>query len=126
MWTFETIWITICITSLLIGSFVFLQIVPITKENKMQIRNKQFNFTSVEIKSKYTSEDVARHNKPNDCWIIVDGKVYDVTSYILDHPGGESILNNAGRDSSIGVHGPQHPESIWDVLNLFYIGELEK
>lgn len=72
----------------------------------------------------YDPSEVAKHNTADDCWIIVDGKVYDVTDYVYDHPGGDSILNSAGGDSSVGVHGPQHPPSMWDVLKLYYIGEL--
>jgi hypothetical protein len=34
--------------------------------------------------------------KQSDCWIVIKGKVYDVTSYVEEHPGGESILKNAG------------------------------
>ena len=74
----------------------------------------------------FTVDEVANHNKEDDCWIIVDGKVYDVTDYIDEHPGGLSILNNKGGDSSVGVHGPQHPPSMWDVLALYYIGDLKK
>jgi cytochrome b involved in lipid metabolism len=73
----------------------------------------------------YEASEVALHNNANDCWIIVDGKVYDITDYIYDHPGGDSILANAGGDSTVGVHGPQHPPSMWDVLKLYYIGELK-
>lgn len=73
----------------------------------------------------YDASEVAKHNTANDCWIIVDGKVYDVTDYVYDHPGGDSILNSAGGDSSVGVHGPQHPPSMWDVLKLYYIGDLK-
>ena len=46
----------------------------------------------------------------------MDGKVYDITSYVEDHPGGDIILKNVGGDASIGAHGPQHPASMWDVL----------
>ena len=74
----------------------------------------------------FALEEVAKHNTREDCWIIVDGSVYDVTSYVEDHPGGDSILNNAGKDSSEGVHGPQHPVSMYDVLALYKIGELSK
>lgn len=33
-----------------------------------------------------------------ECWIIMYGKVYDVTKFLVDHPGGpESILGCAGK-----------------------------
>ncbi|KAH8099991.1 acyl-CoA dehydrogenase/oxidase [Cristinia sonorae] len=40
----------------------------------------------------FTRDEVAQHNKPNDLWIIVDSKVYDVTRFKDLHPGGASIF----------------------------------
>jgi len=37
----------------------------------------------------FTKEQVAQHNKPDDCWIIVHNKVYDVTKFLSEHPGGK-------------------------------------
>ncbi len=36
---------------------------------------------------KYTLDEVAKHNKKEDLWFVVHGKVYDVTKFD-DHPGG--------------------------------------
>jgi flavocytochrome c len=49
----------------------------------------------------YSVEEVAKHNKKDDVWVIVDGQVLDVTNFLPDHPGGEkAILLYAGRDAT--------------------------
>lgn len=59
-------------------------------------------YTQFEIPSKeFTIEEVAKHDKANDCWCIVKNVVLDLTSFLKDHPGGEgSILNFAGKDAT--------------------------
>ena len=36
--------------------------------------------------------EVAKHNDKKSCWIVLDSKVYDVTSFLSEHPGGAAII----------------------------------
>lgn len=65
----------------------------------------------------YTAEEVAAHNTQDSLWLIINGKVYDFTQYLFLHPGGESIMRNAGRDSTAGFSGSQHPARVWDMVS---------
>ncbi|KAJ5619617.1 hypothetical protein N7510_003601 [Penicillium lagena] len=55
---------------------------------------------------------VAKHNTPESCWVILYGKVYDVTDFIDSHPGGKKvILKLAGKDAT-EEYDPIHPPGI--------------
>lgn len=46
----------------------------------------------------FTREEIEKHNKENDCWIVINGKVYDATSVLDWHPGGKApIMAHAGK-----------------------------
>lgn len=46
----------------------------------------------------FTREEIEKHDTDNDCWIVVDGKVYDATSVLPWHPGGKAaIVGHAGK-----------------------------
>lgn len=40
--------------------------------------------------------EVAKHSTKESCWIVIDSKVYDVTSFLYSHPGGAAILLRQG------------------------------
>lgn len=76
----------------------------------------------------YTREEIAVHDNEDDLWLILairgDGRlgVYDLTEYIPDHPGGETILKDAGKDATLGFNGPQHPPTVHELVLAYHIG----
>eukprot|EP00177_Eucheuma_denticulatum_P008193 GFKZ01014914.1.p1 GENE.GFKZ01014914.1~~GFKZ01014914.1.p1 ORF type:complete len:918 (+),score=135.57 GFKZ01014914.1:154-2907(+) len=74
----------------------------------------------------YTMSEVAKHNSEESAWIVVDGKVYDATPYLDDHPGGAaSIVMNAGTDATEDFMAI-HSTSAKKMLEDYYIGELDE
>lgn len=74
----------------------------------------------------YTLANVAEHKDATSCWSVVNGVVYDLTSWIANHPGGKkAILSICGKDGTqafSGKHGGQErPET---TLASFKIGTL--
>ncbi|KAI8344929.1 FMN-dependent dehydrogenase-domain-containing protein [Blakeslea trispora] len=57
-------------------------------------------------------KEVAKHNKKDDIWVIIHGKVYDLTNFLPEHPGGQKIiLKYAGKDATSAFE-PIHPPDI--------------
>lgn len=49
----------------------------------------------------FTMEQVGNHTKDGDMWMVIDGKVYDVSKFMKVHPGGAGILKlYAGKDAT--------------------------
>ncbi|GME35018.1 cytochrome b5 [Neofusicoccum parvum] len=75
----------------------------------------------------YSLKDVAQHKQKNDMWIVVHGKVYDVSSYAQDHPGGaETIEEVAGMDATVAFEDIGHSEDARELLQPMLIGVLNE
>lgn len=85
--------------------------------------------TSIEQGTVLSVDKIAQHNNPDDCWMIVRSKVYDVTDFLSRHPGGgqlitpycgidgtEAFLTQGGRGG--------HSNEAEQLLQLIYIGEV--
>ncbi|XP_061973989.1 cytochrome b5 isoform X2 [Populus nigra] len=71
----------------------------------------------------YTMQEAAQHNTPQDCWVVIDGKVYDVGSYLDEHPGGDDvILATTGKDATDEFEDAGHSKSARELLETFFIG----
>ncbi|KAJ5578148.1 uncharacterized protein N7459_007112 [Penicillium hispanicum] len=74
----------------------------------------------------YTLAEVGAHQSNDDLWIAVHGKVYNVTSYVRDHPGGPDLLRDvAGTDATAAYEDVGHSEDADEVLEGFLIGTLK-
>ena len=71
-----------------------------------------------------TWDEVKAHNRKEDCWIVIEDRVYDVTRWLHSHPGGvRTISNFAGNDATFHFKF-SHGAGVWDKLPEWYIGEL--
>lgn len=74
----------------------------------------------------YTMADVAAHASAQSCWSAINGKVYNLTNWINQHPGGpDAILSICGIDGSDAFNA-QHggDRRAQGELSSFYIGNL--
>ena len=42
-----------------------------------------------------SAEELAKHTAYDDCWMAIQGKVYDLTKFMDDHPGGDEVLKDS-------------------------------
>lgn len=77
-------------------------------------------------KTEYTMEEVRQHKSTASCWIVVEKRVLDITNYVASHPGGDIILDGAGRDATDLFRDVGHPQDAYDVLDDLQIGILVK
>ncbi|KAL7674941.1 hypothetical protein ACOME3_001213 [Neoechinorhynchus agilis] len=67
--------------------------------------------------------EVEKHNHPSDVWVVIHGKVYDVTRFLSDHPGGEDVLLSvAGSDATDAFEDVSHSMEAREQLKDYEIG----
>ena len=84
--------------------------VPFAKlEGWMKPPKSEEQDSSKDGEKEFTLEELAKHDKENDAWIVLNNNVYDVTSVLDWHPGGKNaIMNYAGKasvDATIQYNG---------------------
>uniref|UniRef100_A0A5F5PL07 Cytochrome b5 n=1 Tax=Equus caballus TaxID=9796 RepID=A0A5F5PL07_HORSE len=73
----------------------------------------------------YRLEEVAKRNSSKEIWLVIHGRVYDVTRFLNEHPGGEEVLlEQAGADASESFEDVGHSSDAREMLKQYYIGDV--
>ena len=92
------------VTSLSLSLLLFIEI--ITGRDSSDV-NEEKNLTELEKVKRnpngyrdnyYTWEEIIEHDRRSDWWVVIHGKVYELTDFVPRHPGGEIIYDGAGGD----------------------------
>lgn len=124
--------------SLILGFFgllflVFLMITrqsPQSKQDRQDMPATTASLSLMETQPSISSMEMEKHALENDCWIIVDGNVFDVTGYMNIHPDGpDLIIPYCGKDATEAYatkngKGP-HSEKADQDLQTLYVGTFE-
>lgn len=51
-------------------------------------------------------QEVQKHQSPGDLWVVIHGKVYDVSHFMDEHPGGSDVLMDVA--GTVRWHSPLH------------------
>lgn len=121
----------VIVVAILVAGLVFYQ------NNKTAIPNNQYNNTSNNLNGSSSQKvlnmaEVVKHNQINDCYMVINNKVYDVTNYSLSHPGGtRTIANSCGKEATNtydtkGGNNGAHSSYAGNLLDQYFVGNLAK
>ncbi len=84
-----------------------------------------------DVLAEITMEELARHDHEDSCWNAIDGKVYDVTDYIPDHPTDPEVMYEwCGRESTEAWetkgYGRPHSRRAERMLEPMLVGRLKE
>lgn len=71
------------------------------------------------------TSEVCKHSSPDDLWMVVYNKVYDITEFAPMHPGGaEVLLDCGGVDGTEAFEDVGHSQDAFDMLLPYLVGQL--
>ncbi|ESL05812.1 hypothetical protein TRSC58_06526 [Trypanosoma rangeli SC58] len=74
---------------------------------------------------KYTWEEIRKHNKDTDCWVVLYDRVLDVTKFLSEHPGGLDPINDLGGfDITNSFESIGHSSRALSLSKEFIVGDL--
>ncbi len=118
-----------------------------TSENNQNINSKPNNTNPLPVVTPVippagnltlSLAEISKHNKQSDCWFLISGKVYNITSYFGSHPGGNAkMLATCGEDATAeyATQNPSatsssgssaHSANATSMLANYYIGDLNQ
>jgi len=72
-------------------------------------------------------DELRQHTTKESIWVLINKKVYDVTNFIDEHPGGdEVILSEAGKDATEAFEDVGHSDEARALLPGLLVGDFEK
>jgi len=86
--------------------------------------------TGSQVSTSFKLSDIAIHTSAEDCWVIVENNIFNVTSYIPNHPGGpDKIIPLCGKDATAAFNtkGGKGPHSLkaQETLTSMFVGTIE-
>ncbi|XP_073150679.1 cytochrome b5-like [Henckelia pumila] len=74
----------------------------------------------------FSFAEVSEHTTTKDCWLIINGKAYDVTNFLEEHPGGDEVLLSAtGKDATDDFEDVGHSITAKEMMEGFYVGDVD-
>lgn len=72
-----------------------------------------------------SSSEVKKHNNSESTWMVIHNDVYDVTTFLNEHPGGpDSLLEFAGLDGTTAFEDVGHSSDAREMMRKYKIGTL--
>ncbi|NXK57894.1 CYB5 protein, partial [Sylvietta virens] len=73
----------------------------------------------------YRLEEVQKHNNSQSTCFFIHNRIYDVTKFLDEHPGGEEVLREqAGGDATENFEDVGHSTDARTLSESFIVGEL--
>ncbi|KAK4549360.1 hypothetical protein LTR36_006357 [Oleoguttula mirabilis] len=75
----------------------------------------------------FTYSDVSEHTSKKDIYLVIHDKVYNTTSFVDEHPGGEEVLLDVGgQDATEAFEDVGHSDEAREILDGLLVGTLKR
>ncbi|XP_067215389.1 cytochrome b5 isoform X2 [Linepithema humile] len=96
-----------------------------TSKDTKDVKNVKEDTAATPANKLFTRAEVAKHTDSKDIWLIIHNNVYDITSFISQHPGGEEVLlEQGGHDGTEPFEDIGHSTDAREMMESYKIGEI--